>query len=423
MLLALVLLAAPLADEVSGAPPPLPRLPAEPRHATLAPGWYLEQDTLRTAPESGALFDASAQGPQGAPAGTACLLTTPEAFPLAHAELRPREVTFHVWGHDVFYVPLRLTKPVRVSVWRNNAAGKDPVGEVLLGVFTLGLSTLRLLPSLVMTVTAPAKGHASAGGFSVECRTIGLDSVRTAAAARRQGAPCPTLACVADDIALRGPADAELQARAQELVDQHLRTFEAWRATATWRLRSFDILSSARCGATCVTLTVRNTSPVRQRFPRFDEALDSEGQQAWVTDEGASELAPGETRAVKLRVTRLEQGTSGALRFPVVMRTSVDTWTHAPGAFTEGRVEYRTGDARCERGKLLLPVTMRCLDARARVADTVWRSSGEAESLHFPSCITPYVEGEAWAFVDASQPCEVSAVGGATELPTAVLLP
>lgn len=420
MWLALLLLAAPVTDEVSGPPAALPRLPAPPPHATLPLDWYLEGGELRTTDASGPLFDDSAEGPRGAPAGTACLLTTPVSFPLAHAELRARDVTFHVLGGELFYVPVPLTRPVRVTVWRNNAAGKDPLGEVILGVLTLGFSTLRLAPSVATTVEAPARGRGRAGGFSVECRTVGRDSVERA----RSEKACTTLECLREQVALLGPHDAALLAQAQALVDERVRTAHEWRAAATWRLRGLEILSSARCGARCVKLTVQNFSAVPRRFPHVDTALDADGRRVWVSDDVFSELAPGETRVVKLSVAPAEAMAGSAPRFPVVLRLLADTWARAPGAFTEGGVEYRFGAPHCEEGKLTMPVTLRCFaSSRARVADTLWLPSGASTSLHLPWCATPYVDAEAWAWVKDGQPCAASAVGGPTETSTFVLLP
>lgn len=422
MLLALLLLAAPIADEVSGPPEPRPQLAPAPVHGTLPLGWYLEGGAMRTTLASGPLFDDSAQGPRGEPVGTACVLTTPASFPLARAALSTGDVTFRVLGDYVFYVPVLLHKPVRVTVWRNNAAGKDPVGEVLLGVLTLGLSTLRLAPSVAITVQAPAKGRGAAGGFSVECRTVGRESVERAMTLKE----CATLSCLAEQVALLGPHDEALQARAQALVDQNLQTVHDWRAAATWQLRSFEILSSARCGAQCVKLTVRNTSPVAQRFPRYDDALDANGRHVQVIDDVFTSVDPGETRAVKLSLDLRETLNGGTPRFPVVMRIEKDTWAHAPGAFTEAGIEYRFGAPRCKGTRLTMPVTMRCLAGHdARTADYVWLwlPNGDEEVLHLPGCSSPYAEDEAWTSVSEGLPCEVSAVSVPTATPAFVLLP
>jgi len=302
MFLALLLLAAPVADEVAGAPPVHPRIEAADAHAKLPATWYLEGGELRTTRATVQLFNESLGGPRGAPSGTACSLTVPGSFPLAHGEISSREMPFTVIGHDIFYVPMILKKPVTVAIWRNNAHGKDVVGEVMLGIMTLGLSTLRLVPTRAASVSAPPNGRASSGGFTLDCRVVGLDSVN-AALTQSTGKPCDTLACVAQDVSLLGPTRPELVERAQAIADNNLRLANDWRRRATWNLRSFEILSSSHCGSTCVNLTVRNTSERALPFFRIEEALDANGQRVWASDSMTGDLAAGETRVAMLHLS------------------------------------------------------------------------------------------------------------------------
>ncbi len=410
MLLALLVLAAPVADEVAGAPLSSPRLPAPAAHAKLPATWYLEGGEVRTTRATAQLYDESAGGPRGAPSGTACGLTVPPGFPLAHGEISSREVPFTVIGHDLFYVPVVLKKPLTVGIWRNNAHGKDVVGEVMLGIMTLGLSTLRLVPTRVASVSAPPNGLGKSGGFTLDCRVVGLDSVN-AALPRKTGKPCDTLACVAEDVSLLGPANPELVRQAQAIADENLRKAGEWRRRATWNLRSFEVLSSSHCGPGCVTLTVRNTSELALSFPRIEEAFDADGRHVWVTDLNGDGIAAGETRVVKFSLSATEFASRGPA-YPIVMRTRKDTWVHrVPGAFTEDHIEYRfTSAARCENGKVLMRVTMRCLGTNDSTID----------SLHVPWCRgNSVIEDDAWSWGDSSKPCpSIDSVSGASSEPT-----
>jgi hypothetical protein len=414
MLLALLLLAAPVADEVAGAPAPRAQLEAVELHAKLPATWYLEAGDLRTTRATAQLFDESLGGPRGAPSGTACSLTVPGNFPLAHGEISSRELAFTVIGHDIFYVPVVLKKPVTVAIWRNNAKGKDVVGEVMLGIMTLGLSTLRLVPTRAAWVSAPPNGRGTSGGFTLDCRVVGLDSVN-AAVAPKNGKPCDTLACVAQDVSLLGPTRQELVEQAQRIADKNLRMASEWRARATWNLRSFEILSASHCGSTCVNLTVRNTSERALRFPQIDEALDANGRRVWVSDSTTGDIGAGETRVVKLSLSPSEFSDRGPT-FPIVMRVQKDTWVHrVPGAFTEDGIEYRfTSAARCENGKALLHVTMRCLSGHNSTID----------SLHLPWCMgNSFIDDDAWAWGDSSKPCPaIESVTGASTAPTYILI-
>lgn len=414
MLLALLLLAAPVADEVAGAPISQPRLTAPEAHAKLPATWYLEGGEVRTTRATVQLFDDSAGGPRGAPSGTACSLTVPGSFPLAHGEISSRDVPFTVIGHDIFYVPVVVKKPLTVDIWRNNAHGKDVVGEVMLGIMTLGLSTLRLVPTHVASVSAPPNGRGKSGGFTLDCRVVGLDSVN-AALPQKTGKPCDTFACVAQDVPLLGPTNPELVQQAQAIADKNLRTAGEWRQRATWNLRSFDLLSSSHCGAGCVNLTVRNTSERALPFPRIDDAFDADGRTVWVSDSSRGDINPGETRVVKLSLSPSDVAQRGPV-FPVVMRTRKDTWVHrVPGAFTEDHIEYRfTSPARCENGKVSMHVTMRCLAG----------SDPTVDSLHLPWCRgNSVIEGDAWAWSDSSAPCPgIESVTGISNEPTYILI-
>lgn len=398
-----LLAAAPLTAELNGPPAPAPRV-AWAATATVAKDWFLDDGTLRSSRFAQTLFTASAGGPVGAPVGLACELSAPSTFSLARLELRAKGVPWPVLATDDFvYVPVVPAGPPRVGVWRDNTHDKDVVGEIVLGVMTLGLSVLRLNPTHVATVTPGGKG-----AFRVACRTVGEASVEDVLASRAWAEACkPPRSCLDEEAALRGPSHPAVQARMQAVSDAAAQKAAQWRRDARWALSSLTITAVTHCGPRCVRLTIRNDAPAEQALFYGSEGLDANGDGVHFDFDGFPDPLPaGATRTLRASVRRLSD--DGAPLFPVVLSTNDDRWfERVPGTFVRGGTRITFGEQRCEDGTVRIALDG-VHDARSYVTPD-FGVLGDGSTSHLR---LPFFDSEHEASVSSPKCLPLVAVGG-----------
>lgn len=344
-LVSLLLAASPLAAELDGPPALAPRVAWTPT-ATVPADWFLDDGDLDSSAFARTLFAASEAGPAGVPVGLACEVTTPATFYLARLELRAKGVPWPVIATDTFvYVPVVPAGPPRVGVWRDNTHDKDVVGEVILGVMTLGLSVLRLNPTHVATLTPGGKG-----AFRLACRTVGEASVEAVLASPQWAERCKARACHRDEAALRGPTHPEVRAHVQAAWDASAVKAAQWRRDARWALSSLAVTAVTHCGPRCVRLTLRNDAPAAQALFFGSEGLDANGDGVHFDFDGFPDPLPaGATKTYRASVRRLRE--DGAPEFPVVLRTNDDLWfERVPGTIVRGGTAFTFGEQRCADG-------------------------------------------------------------------------
>ncbi len=360
----------------------------------------------------------------------ACQLGAPAGFPLLNARLHAPPRPWSAVGRWTMFVPeVPSSASLSLEVTRNNAKGKRPLDEVVLGIATLGLSTLRLIPSRAALLTPPLQGHARQGGFSAECRRVGRDSVEEAFA---RLPPCDesSLTCLATQARLLGPDDAGLLEKARAVVDVGAKEARRRRRLAVWRFRSFEVLSATRCppvwnprGAdeTCLHLELRNLRSAPSKLPRLVEGLDALGREVSVRVDGG-ELPPG---AVARATVTVGLGPS-VPAWPVVLRVSEDAWEHpVPSAFVEDDVAYDFREsAGCSHMYVSHGVQVRRLSAGGATGRlSAHFSDGASARLTLPP-VPPsgLVTGVATAWSPST--CRViTAVSGAVAGPRYLLLP
>lgn len=402
-LVSLLLAVSPLAAELDGPPAPAPRVAWTPT-ATVPADWFLDDGDLDSSAFAHTLFAASASGPAGAPVGLACEVTTPASFYLARLELRAKGVPWPVVATDSFvYVPVVPAGPPRVGVWRDNTHDKDVVGEVILGVMTLGLSVLRLNPTHVTTLTPGGKG-----AFRLACRTVGEASVDAVLASPQWKERCGARACHRDEAALRGPSHPDVRAHVQAAWDADAVKAAQWRRDARWALASLTVTGVAHCGPRCVRLTLRNDAPAPQPPFSSSEGLDANGEAVHFDFDGFPRpLGAGETKTLRASVRRLRD--DGPPAFPVVLRTWEDFWfERVPGSFQRRGHAFTFGEQRCEGTTVRLAVDA-SRNAGSAAPDFAVLADGSRPHLRLPM-FSDEREAEAWT--SKCQP--VLAVGGRT---------
>lgn len=411
-LVGLLLAAAPLAAELDGPPPPAARVAWTPA-AVVPANWYLDDGVLDSSRFARTLFEASAGGPQGPVVGLACQLTAPPSFWLARLELRAPGLPWPVLAtDDVLYVPRVPTGPPRVQVWRDNTHDKDVVGEVVLGVMTLGLSVLRLNPTHVATLSPGGKGS-----FRLACRPVGEASVDAVLASDAWTQPCKARSCVAEEAALRGPTHPEVKAHAQAQWDAGAAEAARWRRQARWALSSLTITAVSHCGPRCVRLTVRNDAPAPQALFFAGDGLDANGEGVHFDFDGfPNPLPAGATKTFRASVRRLRD--DGAPTFPVVLRTHDDFWFEpVPGSFQLGTSRYTFGEQRCVKDAVQL-----VFRAQHDGAHRVEPDFGVLADGSKPHLWLPLFSNERDASVRTTKCQPVLAVGGRAP-PAFILLP
>lgn len=412
-LLGLLVAAAPLAVELEGPPEPAARVAWTPT-AVVPRDWYLDDGVLDSSRFARTLFEASAAGPQGTPVGLACAVTTPPTFWLARLELRAPGLPWPVMATDEFlYVPRVPAGPPRVQVWRDNTHDKDVVGEIVLGVMTLGLSVLRLNPTHVATVSPGGKGP-----FRLACRPVGEASVDAVLASDAWTQTCkapPSRSCVGAEAVLRGPTHPEVQAHVQALYDASAAEAARWRRDARWALSSLTLTAVTHCGPRCVRLTVRNDAPAPQALFFASDGLDANGEGVhFVFDGFPRPLPAGATKTFRASVRRLRD--DGPPTFPVVLRTHDDFWfARVPGTVQLGGSRYTFGAQRCGQDSVQLEFSAQHDGAHRVEPDLGVLADGSTAHLRLPMFSS---ERDASVWTTKCQP--VLAVGG--RAPTALVL-
>lgn len=235
LLLTLVIGAAPVDEAVRGAPALRPRLPTSPR--TDAPDDdFTERWLLETEPFSATLTPDPSDVSE--PAGVWCTHQEQGAWLYLRDPRTP-----HLHGGEGLFIPVppQDRQPFRVDLMRRESALGDSA-EMLLGIFTAGVSTVRLLSSGSIASFSPRVSEAKRWsqtnrGVTISCESVGRDTVEHAAKAELATlADCHELSCLHPLVRLLGPWDERLRARARALREDNLREWEHRRAHATTEL-------------------------------------------------------------------------------------------------------------------------------------------------------------------------------------------
>lgn len=417
--LSLVLATPPVDDSLVGAPPTNPPLSADDDGpVTLPPRWYLERDWFETTAWSAELFASRTPAITAPSAGVACELTTPDSFALSRHELRTADFPVSVMAPaEHVFVPTQghaLSRP-RLEVWRSETANADPVGEVILGVMTAGLSLLRLTPTLVATIAPEGKGP-----FRAHCHAVSPEAVDAVIASDRFKTWCAKAAgwaCVHELAALKGLHDPDVLARAQLIVRHARAEARQWRAQSTWQLSSLTVLGVEHCGATCLKMKVRNDAPFPQELFHANAALDADGAMVLFDFDGFPQPIPaGQTRTLRATAKRAD---GSAPTFPVVVRNDEDVWfARVPGATVHLGFAMTLGASRCEGTDVLVPVTTQRLAGGESPFFDAWFADGSHSHFTLPFAADA---GDAKSY---SEKCRsLIAVSSRASSPAYVLLP